>query len=169
MKRLMNFISGSLESLEDVFLKYLFVICMIISVVSTLIYSYDYIKNIRLTMPNIIMFSSIIFVVISFILTLLISLKESLLFDRIKNNFPLVTKKIYKFINKIILSSIFVVMLALVVTILPSNLNKYLKYIISFIGFTMFWYMILGAIYMLKFTTDMVVKDNNLKKTEKIQ
>lgn len=158
-----------LERVEDIFLKYLLLICIVLSIFSTFAYRFDFINNIRGTMGNVIMFASIIFVVISFILTLMISLKESLLFDRIRNKFPLITKGIYKFLNKIILASILVVILALLITVLPLNLNIYFKIFISLVGFTMFWYMILGAVYMLKFTTDMVVKDNNLQKTNKIQ
>lgn len=156
-------------NVEDIFLKYLLVICVVLAAFSTYGYYVGYIQNVRGTMPNIIMFASIMFVVISLILTLLISLKESLLFDRIRKNFPLVTKDIFKFLNKIILSSIFVVIWAIFVTVLPLNLNIYFKVAISLIGCTMFWYMILGSVYMLIFTTDMVVKDDKLEKTKKMQ
>ncbi|MFL0194833.1 hypothetical protein ACJDU8_04485 [Clostridium sp. WILCCON 0269] len=165
----MKKINKIFEKFEDIFLRYLLIICIVISIFSTFAYYFGFIKNVRGTMPNVIMFASIIFVVISLILTLLISLKGSLLFDRIRNKFPLVTKSVYKFLNKIILSSMVVVVLALFITVLPLNLNKYFKVFISLIGFIMFWYMILGAVYMLKFTTDMVVKNDNLQKTNKMQ
>lgn len=157
------------EKIEDLFIGYLWVMCLIMAILFAIAYNFGYIKNLRSTMPNVIMFSSIIFVVITFILTLLISLKESLLFKRMKDNFPKVTDEIYKFVNRIIFSSIFVVLLALFITILPANINVVLKIIILLGGFTSFWYMVFGAMYMLKYTTDMVLKDQRLKKTEKIQ
>lgn len=157
-----------LEKIEDLFLQYLWLISIVASIISTLAYYFGYIKNIRLTMPNVIMLASIIFVVISFILTLLISLKESLLFERIRNKFPNITKNIYKFLNKVIMSSIFVVLWALLITILPTVTQSFFRLLIAFIGFIMFWYMILGAIYMLKFTTDMVVKNDKLQKKDKL-
>ncbi|WP_207641267.1 hypothetical protein [Clostridium akagii] len=48
-------------------------------------------------------------------------------------------------------------------------MSRYFKAAISFIGCTMFWYMILGSVYMLIFTTNMVVKDDKFEKTNKIQ
>jgi hypothetical protein len=157
------------DQIEDLFIKYLWVLCIVMSIFFAIAYNFGYIKNLRSTMPNVIMFSSIIFVVISFILTLLISLEESLLFKRIKDNFPNVTNDIYLFLNRIIFSSIFVVLLALFITVLPANVNGILKIIILLIGFASFWYMVFGAMYMLKYTTDMVLRNANLKKTKKIQ
>jgi len=89
------------EKIEDLFIAYLWVLCLIMAILFAIAYNFGYIKNLRSTMPNVIMFSSIIFVVITFILTLLISLKESLLFKRMKDNFPKVTDEIYKFLAQL--------------------------------------------------------------------
>jgi hypothetical protein len=154
--------------IEDAFLKYLWFISVILSILSSIGYMKGYINNIRTTMSNVITFAFIIIVVISLILTLLTSLKESMLFIRIKKMFPIVNKSIYIFLNKIITSAIMIVLICIGITILQNGLNTNIKVLISLIGFSLFYYMILGASYMLKYTIDMIVKDDTTKKPDKL-
>ncbi|WP_297418481.1 hypothetical protein [Clostridium sp.] len=158
-----------LDNIEDWFIKYLFYICIGGGLISTVAYKVGIIQNIRASLANVITFSSLIFVVLSLILTLLISLKGGPLFQRIKNDIPNITKEIYSFLNKIILASITVVIISLAIGVLPIEINDIVKLVISFIGFTMFLYMLLGVFYMLIFTTDLVVRDSTLTEKDKIE
>ena len=110
-----------------------------------------------------------IFVVLSLILTLLISLKGGPLFERIGKDISKLTKEVYKFLNKIILTSAMVVLICLVIGVLPMGIGMFLKNIIAIIGFVSFWYMFFGVFYMLIFTTDLVVKDATIIEDETIK
>ncbi len=151
-----------LSKLEDLFVMKLFYICFFFALVCTFLYYKGYIQNVRGSLTNVITFASLIFVVLSLILTLLISLKNGPLFNRIGSDISKLTKEVYKFLNKIILTSAIVVLICLVIGTLPININRIIKIMFSILGFTTFWYMFFGVFYMLIFTTDLVVKDTTI-------
>lgn len=155
--------------LEDWFIKWMFLISIVCSLICTYLYNKGFIQNIRGSLSNIITFASLIFVVLSLILTLLISLKGGPLFERIGKDISKLTKEVYKFLNKIILTSAMVVLICLVIGVLPMGIGMFLKNIIAIIGFVSFWYMFFGVFYMLIFTTDLVVKDATIIEDETIK
>lgn len=152
------------RKLEDWFVDNVFFISLFFALICTFLYYKGYIQNVRSSLTNVITFASLIFVVLSLILTLLISLKGGPLFNKIGQDISKLTKEIYKFLNKIILTSAIVVLNCLIIGTLPENINRIIKIIISIIGFTTFWYMFFGVFYMLIFTTDLVIKDTTIVK-----
>jgi len=151
---------------EDITIKYLWVFLLPISAFFTYLYYLGVIKNIRGVMSDVIVFASIIFAVIGMILSLLISLRESPLFERIKKYFPNIQNEIYKFTNKILFSTIGVVIIAFIVKTVSIN-NFYYNIIVSFVGFLLFMHMLIGTVYLLKFSTDMVIRNVDLDNNKK--
>lgn len=156
------------EKLEELFIKYLLLFCMVIAIGLTFAYANNWIQNIKGTLSDIITFASLIFAVLGLILTLLISIKDGKLFKNINENFPRLTNEILVFLTKIILISIFVVLICLLISVLPKYIPKNIKLIICYIGFTSFFYMFLGAAYMMVFTTNLVIKDMTKTKKERM-
>lgn len=153
-------------NLEDILIKYLWIILIPFSAIFTYLYSLGIIKNISGVMSDVIVFASIIFAVIGLILTLLISLRESPLFERLKKYFPYIQNEIYKFTNKILFSTIGVVIMALIVKTISIR-NFYYEISVSFIGLLLFMYMLIGTAYLLKFSTDMVIRNLDLENDKK--
>ncbi|WP_437629206.1 hypothetical protein [Clostridium paraputrificum] len=155
----MKFIEKVSCKIEECFIKHLFLSCAPFSALCTYFYKKGMINNVRESLGDVTTFASLLFAVLSLILTLLISLKNSTLADRIGVNISKLSKEIYNFLKRIILTSILVVIICLVINVLPNSISRIYKIIVCFIGFMAFWYMTFGSIYMLIFTTDLVIKD----------
>lgn len=155
----MKFIEKVSCKIEECFIEHLFWWCIPFSILCTCFYIIGMINNIREALGDVATFSSLIFAVLSLILTLLISLKNSTLVEKIGVNISKLTKKIYKLLKRIILTSILVIIICLVIRVLPNSISRIYKIIICLIGFISFWYMTFGSIYMLIFTTDLAIKD----------
>ena len=155
----MKFIEKVSIKIEEYFIEHLFISCIPFSILCTHFYMKEMIINIRDSLGDVATFSSLLFTVLSLILTLLVSLKDSTLVEKIGINISKLTEETYKLLKRIILTSILVVILCLVIKVLPTSLFREYKMIICFIGFMAFWYMTFGSIYMLIFTTDLAIKD----------
>lgn len=165
----MKFIEKVSCKIEDCFIKHLFWFCTPFSALCTYFYIKGMINNVRESLGDVTTFASLIFAVLSLILTLLISLKNSTLVEKIGVNISKLTEEIYKLLNRIILTSILVVIICLVISVLPNSISRVYKIIICLTGFMAFWYMTFGSIYMLIFTTDLAIKDAINTKDESIK
>lgn len=148
------------EILENLFVRYMWLIAVVSSIIITSLYHVRILHNVRDTMSDIITFSSVIFVVLSIILTFLLTLKESRLFKRIKRYFPGINTKLYKLFIKVIYMTVFVLIIALIIIVIDFGNVVFIKVLISLIGSGCFVYMIIGTLYLLRYTADMVINEH---------
>lgn len=151
-----------LEKLEDLWVKYHIQFCVFLGVISGLIYFFGYIVNMKNVVSNAINFASIVIGVTGVFLTLIVTLQESPVFERLRSFFPNIQTKLYRTLQWQINYGLILVMQSIIAISLPEIPNKLLSSIGVAIWFTFFWLVSLGSFYCVKLVTDLVVKNFNI-------
>lgn len=147
---------------ESLWEKYTVLICIILGVLSGLAYFLGYITNIRSTVGNVITFSSIVIGVNGVFLTLVITLQESPVFERLKDIMPTFQTKLYVSLRTQIQLGLFVVSLSIFISLLPKSPSIIFSAIGVGIWSAFFWGMTIGSFYSVKLVTDIIVKNFNI-------
>ncbi|WP_052749663.1 hypothetical protein [Heyndrickxia coagulans] len=160
MKNL-NFISRRLEKL---WIKFANLICLLLSVVVAIAHYYGLIRNIRHLMESVINFSSIVIGIMGVFLSLIITLKESPVFERLRSLFPNLQRTIYISLRNQIYYGLIVVILSIFINSLPHSPLLILASIGVCVWFFFFWKLTLGSFYTVKLITDLVVRNYEVPK-----
>lgn len=152
-------LNRTVELLEDIWVKFATVICFIFASIFTLLHYFGMIQNIRSVVDSVINFSSIVIGVTGVFLTLIVTLKESPVFERLKQHFPIINKLLYTSLRNQIFYGLIVVILSIFIISLPSSPYRYLSSIGIGIWFYFFFRLTLGSFYTVKLITDLVVKN----------
>lgn len=155
-------LSFFLEKVEDVWASKAFYMCIVLGAVTGSLHYFGFIVNIRTSTANIITFASIVIGVTGVFLTLLITLQESPVFERLRTIFPMFQTKLYTSLRTQINYSLVVVILSIAINSMPPAPYKWLASIGVGVWFTYFWAMSLGAFYSVKLITDIIVKNFNI-------
>lgn len=148
-----------LNKIEDIWVKYSIVICVLLSVATGIFHYYGWITNIRSSTANVVTFASIVIGVSGVFLTLIITLQESPAFSRLRAHLPTIQKNLYKSLRTQINYGLIVVMLSIAINGLPAAPYKYLASIGVGVWFLFFWLMTLGSFYSVKLITDLILKN----------
>jgi len=148
-----------LERLENTWTEHSLLISALLGAFCSILYYYNYISNLRQTIANVVVFASIIVGMLGVFLTLIITLKESPVFDRMRSFFPKIEEKLFVWIRNQIWSGIFVVMLSVVISIMPNPTNRLITSSGVFIWTTIFWHICFGSFYTVKLITDLILKN----------
>lgn len=154
-----------IEKLENYWSKFSFEICFLLALVFAFGHYFGFITNVRTLVDSIINFSSIVIGVTGVFLTLIITLKESPVFERLGRFFPIINKFLYTSLRNQIFYGLIVVILSILINSLPSSPFKYLASIGVGVWFYFFWRLTLGSFYTVKLITDLVVR--NFEKEER--
>lgn len=151
-----------LEKIEDFWIKRSIMVCVIFGILSGTAHYYGLISNIRSLTSNVVTFASIVIGVTGVFLTLLITLKESPVFERLKLFFPQIQVQLYINLRNQINYGLIVVILSIVIYVLPPSPNKLLASIGVGIWSYFFWTMSLGSFYSVKLVTDLIIRNVNI-------
>lgn len=149
------------NKIEDIWLKHSLLICIVLSIITGILHYYGWVTNIRSSTSNVVTFASIVIGVSGVFLTLIITLQESPVFNRLRQYFPTVQTKLYVSFRTQINHGLIVVILSIIINSLPPAPIKYLASIGVAIWFLFFWLMTLGSFYSVKLITDLIVKNFN--------
>lgn len=152
------------RKIENHWLRRSFAICFALAFICGISYYFGLIKNFRFAIINIINFASIIIGVTGVFITLLITLKESPAFKRLRDFFPVLNVSLYKHLRNQINYSLVVILLSIFIYILPPSPNKILSAVGVMIWFWFFWLMSIGAFYTVKLVIDLVIRNDELPK-----
>lgn len=164
-----NFRATALKKIEPLWEQYSLWICVILGVLTGVLYYFQLLVNIRQTIGNMITFSSIVIGVNGVFLTLLITLQESPAFERLREIFPTFQTSLYTGLKSQIQYGLVVVTLSIVISMLPESPNIYLSALGISIYFFFFWLMTIGSFYTVKLVTDIIVKNFNIPKRTRRQ
>ncbi|MGG0914702.1 hypothetical protein ABE147_09115 [Bacillus velezensis] len=154
-------LTNLLHKLEDIWVKYNIVICIILGILTGVLSYLNWVVNLKSNGSNIITFASIVIGVMGVFLSLLISLQGSSVFSRLNEYNPYLQKKIYTNLRTQIYYALIVVICSIIVNSLPEICNNILKAVIDGVWFIFIWLMTLGSFYSVKLITDLIVKNFN--------
>lgn len=154
-------ISGYLLSLENGWTEYPYVFCSLFGLITAISYYQGFIINLRSTIAHVVVFSAVILGILGVFLTLLITLRESIVFQRMRVFFPDVNEKLFRWIRDQLWSGISVVLLSVIISVLPTPSNKFLSSFGVFIWSTIFWHIGIGSFYTIKLITDLILRNDN--------
>ncbi|WP_089030014.1 hypothetical protein [Bacillus subtilis] len=154
-------LTNLLHKLEDIWVKYNIIICIILGVLTGVLSYLNWIVNLKSNGSNIITFASIVIGVMGVFLSLLISLQGSPVFSRLNEYSPNLQKKIYTNLRTQIYYALIVVICSIIVNSLPDICNQIVKAVIDGVWFIFIWLMTLGSFYSVKLITDLIVKNFN--------
>lgn len=157
----------ALDSIEDFWVKHSILLCFFLGLAAGVVHFFEYIQNVREMAGDAINFSSIVIGVTGVFLTLIVTLQESPVFERLRKFFPSVQITLYKTLQKQIYYGLLLVIMSVLIKSLPASPYKILSSIGVSIWFTLFWLVSLGAFYTIKLVTDLVVKNFDLPTTNK--
>jgi hypothetical protein len=152
-------IENLLLVVEKVWEKHSVVICIILGLITGILYYFNLLSNIRNTVGNVITFSSIVIGVNGVFLTLLITLQESPAFKRLKEIMPSFQTRLYLNLRTQIQFGLLTVIISIVISLLPYSPHKAFSAVGVSIFFIVFWLMTLGSFYTVKLVTDIIVKN----------
>lgn len=159
----MRFIKEKFEVLlEYIYIKYRIVLCIIISSIVTFLYAFNIITNIRASISNLIDLTAALMVIITLILTLLLYLNDKEKYNERFKKYKVEKKQLYYLMYKISIANVLSTGILILINILEIK-AAILKYIIAFIGSFIFFYMLLGVIYMLWFAIYIVIGLDSIK------
>lgn len=148
--------------IEKIWEKHSIVICIILGLITGVLYYFNLISNIRNTLGNVITFSSIVIGVNGVFLTLIITLQESPAFKRLRDIMPSFQKRLYISLRSQIQFGLLSVIISIFISLLPTSPHKTLSAIGVAVFFVVFWLMTLGSFYTVKLVTDIIVKNFNI-------
>lgn len=130
-------------------------------------YCYGLITDIKGNLGNIVALLSAMLVVITLILTLLLYLNDKEKYQKAISNFGAKDGKntIYQYVYRITIANIACIIIAILIGIFHIG-HAYIKIVITFIGAFIFCYLLIGTIYMLWFTIDIVGSVNKKPETK---
>ncbi|MBM7634063.1 hypothetical protein [Geomicrobium sediminis] len=149
------------EKIERFWEKYQVWICLIFALLSAVLYYFSLLQDIRGTLGDVITFSSIVIGINGVFLTLVITLKESIAFERLSFLMPKFQERLYKALRDLILYGLALVTLSVIISLLPSSPSRYLSAMGVSVWFFFFWKVSIGSFYTVKLVTDIVVKSMN--------
>jgi hypothetical protein len=97
-------------------------------------------------------------------LTLIITLRESPVFERMRMFFPKIEEKLFAWIRNQLWSGIFIVMLSVIISILPNPQNRIIASIGVGIWASAFWHICFGSFYTVKLITDLILRNASVPK-----
>jgi len=150
------------NGIEDFWVKYSVYICVILGLFSGVLHFFGLLVNVRQSTANIVTFASIVIGVTGVFLTLLITLQESPVFQRLREFFPAIQTKLYTSLRSLINHGLIVVILSIGINSMPPSPYKWLASLGVTVWFYFFWSMSLGAFYAVKLVTDLIVKNFNI-------
>lgn len=154
-------LTNLLHKLEDIWVKYNIIICIILGILTGVLSYLNWIVNLKSNGSNIITFASIVIGVMGVFLSLLISLQGSPVFARLNEYYFNLQKKIYTNLRTQIYYALIVVICSIIVNSLPDICNQIVKAVIDGVWFIFIWLMTLGSFYSVKLITDLIVKNFN--------
>lgn len=163
-KTLKEITVDTLEYIEDLWVKGYWLISAMFGVCTGILYYFGLISNIRNSLGNIITFASIIIGVLGVFLTLLITLQESPIFERLREYFPTIQKRLFIWLRSQMWTGIAVVLFSVVITIVPNLSNRLVKTVGCSIWGTLFWWMTLGSFYTVKLVSDLIIGNFSIPK-----
>lgn len=155
---------------EDIIWKYKIVICVIFAIIISVLYKLGIIRNIKENLGNIGVLLSAIMVVVSFVLTVLMYLYDRENFRKAISRFGVKNGKdvVFQYFFRVIISCIACIFIVIAIGVLYLPF-MWLKLIISFAGATVFCYSLIGSVYMLFFSIDIVANINKTEKNKKVK
>lgn len=153
-------LSGYWLFIENIWTEYPYAFCSILGIITAVSYYQDLIANLRNAIAHVVVFSAVILGILGVFLTLLITLRESIVFERIRVLFPDVNKKLFKWIRNQLWSGIAVVLLSVIISVLPTPSNKIISSIGVFVWSTIFWHIGIGSFYTIKLITDLILRND---------
>lgn len=127
-------------------------------------YYFGFLNNIRENTGSIITFAAGLITLNGVFLTLLVTLKGSPIFIRLKSLFPKLHDYLYYGLKKQIISCIYLILINLIISIVGEVDN----FILVVTGIVLWSYFMvdvsIGALYNLKIVTDLAIKDVDLPK-----
>jgi magnesium-transporting ATPase (P-type) len=158
-EKLQDFIEKYLNKLESLWVSYSFLICFSFALITGVLYYTGLIVNFRGMTMNVVNFASIVIGVSGVFLTLIITLKESPVFERLSAFYPTIQKDLYIYLRNQIYFSLVVVILSVIINILPPAPHELLSTLGVLIWFLFFWLMSFGTFYAVKLIIDLVIKN----------
>lgn len=148
-----------LHDLEVKWEKYSIIICLILGLIFSVAHFLGLFVNVRFVTANVVNFASIVIGVTGVFLTLIITLKESPVFARLKRYFPELHNKLYIYLRNQIYFSLIVVVLSVLINALPSPPHKIFASFGVLVWSYFFWKMTIGAFFTVKIITDLIVRN----------
>jgi len=145
--------------IEDLWVKHSLVICFVLALIFAIARYLELMNNVRELVDSVINFSSIVIGVTGVFLTLIVTLKESPVFERLGKVFPKITNTLYMSLRNQIFYGLIVVILSILINTLPASPLKILSSIGVGVWFYFFWRLSLGSFYTVKLITDLVVRN----------
>lgn len=163
-EKLKEFIEKYLYKLESLWVSNSFLICFSFALITGAFYYNGLIVNFRYMTMNVVNFASIVIGVSGVFLTLIITLKESPVFERLSTFFPTIQKDLYVYLRNQIYFGLIVVILSVVINILPPAPHEIFATLGVIIWFLFFWLMSFGTFYAVKLIIDLVIKNFEVPK-----
>ena len=155
--------------LEDLWVKGALYICALLGIMFGLFYYCGLIGDIEFVILSVVSYASIIIGVTGVFLTLLITLKESVVFKRLERLFPNINIKIYLYLRNLIYYGLLVIVISVLISIAPDIPNKIIASMVIGIWFFFFWLMTIGTFYGIKLITDLIVRNIDFKERKQIE
>lgn len=154
---------------EDFIIRWKMVICIFFSIIITILYYFKIVSNIRENLGNIVALLAAMLVVVTLILTLLLYLNDK---EKYKDAIAEYGEKngknmVYQYVYRIIIANILCIIIAIMIGIVQTE-AIIIKLIISLVGSCSFCYLMMGSIYMLYFSID-IVSGINKEKGKKVK
>lgn len=153
--------------IEDFFYEKIKLICLAISISFCILYFKGYLANIRDIMSDIITLATIIFAIISMVLSLLSKLDGSQLWKRKSEVSPNFDEEIYALLKSSLMNTVIVLIIALFISIIRTFKSKILKFFICILGTYSFAYMMIGTLYLLFTALDLTLRSKDYEKNIK--
>lgn len=144
--------------------KHNFITSLIFTIIPVVFYHFGYLSNIRENTGSIITYVTALVTINGVFLTLLITLKESPVFIRLKNSFPHLHDYLYKGLRKQILACIVFMIINIVIAVVGPDINITIAYSGILIWSYFMVNVSVGALYTLKIVTDLAVSEVEKRK-----
>lgn len=139
--------------LEEKWERHSVIISIIFSVTFSVLYFIGVIENIRYVLSDVIAFTSIVVGINGVFITLVISIKLTPAFQRLKKFLPSLEQRLFVLLKKQVMYGLTVVLLSIIIIILPYSPSRFL----SFIGVSIWAYFFISMAIGTYFTMNLII------------
>lgn len=148
-------LSASIKEFWDLWEKKSIWVSALIAVIPLLIYYFGYLNFIRENTGSFITYASTLVTINGVFLTLIVTLKQSQIFERLRRFFPHLHNYLYEGLKGQIVSCIIFIGINLAISIVGPISNEVVAYVGLYMWSCFFIYTFIGAFYTLKIVTNL--------------
>lgn len=150
MTRIVSWLEGKWE-------RYSVQISIILSIIVGFLYYFKVIENIRSVLSDVIAFASIVVGINGVFITLVISIKLTPAFQRLRDILPNSEKRLFNLLKNQVLYGLTVVLLSIIITLLPYSPSKFLSALGVGVWSFFFMTMAIGSYFTMNLIINIIV------------